>query len=324
MASPNTKKRTLSEVKETDVSTKTGSAAEEKQADTENAVEEIDTLNTFRVYLEAKGNAQKPSKYPFFLQEEIEDVQPSATLDEVLNRVHSILVPESTNKRAEQTRDTIEQIYQSDEPEEEEEELDDDARNALIAKKIQAYLKKELTEIRNAWNAKNYSHVFDVLFATTFEGLAENEPIWTCGPSDSKSEFEETLQGIVDVWSQLLSQADKEFCHEHLSVSDKHFIHVLLESLEKRCKKDNFKCTFHKIKLPTLESLDWPTEQKKYNVTVVMREDLNEESGSESDKSNEEESEDEGEGNEEEEEDDEEDGADENGEVEPPAKKKKT
>jgi len=256
----------------------------------------------------------------FFLREEYEDLPPTATLDTVLNGVHSILVPESTNKRVDQIHENIEQIYQSVEPEEEEEEPDDDARNALVDKKIQAYFKQELADIKKAWNEKHYSHVFDLLFAITYEGLVENEPVWD--RNGSKSEFEETLQGLVEAWSQLLTQADKEFCHDHLSVSDKHFIHALLETLEKRCKKDNYTCTFHKIKLPTLEPLNWLTEQKKYNVAVVTKEEGNEESGSDSDKSNDQESDDEG--NEEEDDEEEDDGADENGETEPPAKKKKT
>jgi len=319
MASP-IKKRTLSELKESDASTKTGAGGEEKQPDTENAVEEIDTLSTFATYLDAKAKAQKPPKHPFFLREEYEDLPPTATLDTVLNGVHSILVPESTNKRVDQIHENIEQIYQSVEPEEEEEEPDDDARNALVDKKIQAYFKQELADIKKAWNEKHYSHVFDLLFAITYEGLVENEPVWD--RNGSKSEFEETLQGLVEAWSQLLTQADKEFCHDHLSVSDKHFIHALLETLEKRCKKDNYTCTFHKIKLPTLEPLNWLTEQKKYNVAVVTKEEGNEESGSDSDKSNDQESDDEG--NEEEDDEEEDDGADENGETEPPAKKKKT
>jgi len=332
MAAPNAKKRTLSELKESDTLTKT----DPKQGDTENAVEDIDTFNTFRAYVDAKGKAHNPAKHPFFLLEEYEELPPSATLNDVLNRVHAILVPESTNKSVDQTRESIEQIYQDEaeaEEEEEEEEPNDDAKNALIAKKIEEYLKKELTVIKNAWNGKNYSQAFDVLFAITYEGLAENDPSWAYGENDSKKEFEETLQGIVDVWSQLLGQSEKEsHGHHHdqhlnLSASDKHFIHALLESLEKRCKKDNFKCTFHKIKLPTLETLDWNTEQKKYNVTVVMKEEEEvNESGSDSE--NEEESEDEGN-----EDDDEDEGGgaadgaeavDENGEVEPPTKKKKT
>lgn len=328
MDSPNAKKRTLSEQKESDVAPKKGGSADEKQNEPENPGEEINTYETLKAYIEAKAKKNGKEGVSYLLNDEYmalndewSEKHPESIIpmDVVLNRVHGILVPESTKNEAERIVGSIDSAWdeQENEEENEEDEEEEDKRAIKTSKKIQECLQNELNSIKSAWNAKEYQKVFDLLFAVTYEGCIQNQ--WYNNMNDDKSKIEEMLQAISDAWTQLLTKADKEFCQDHLTSSDKHFISAMMDVLKKHTDENGYKWTFHKPKFPNPEPLEWPTEQKKYEVNVVLLSDDDEveDSDNQSNSDNQEED------NENENENEDGSGADENGGTEPPAKKKK-
>ncbi|ETO32357.1 hypothetical protein RFI_04760 [Reticulomyxa filosa] len=320
MASPNAKKRTLSEQRESDVATtKVGNNAAQKEI--ENETGELCTFDTFLSYLLERCKASDKEKTYYLLSEEHQALMESWSepgsppMNMLLNHLHFILVPKTTEEAVSTLSEQMSLIGMQMNKKHKHYNKNKLFLLEDVSKALQEQLKKNLAEIRDAWAAKNYQKVFDQLFALTYEGIIGGDILLEGGCEDTKS-LEEILHGVSDSWTKLLTNADKEFCQDNLTLSDKHFIHTMLDTVKDRAENLGLKWTFHKTKLPPAEVLNWPVEQQKYNVHLIYESEQVEESGESADGTEDDENEDEGavESNEEKEA--------ENGEAEPPTKRK--
>jgi len=239
----------------------------------------IDPFRTFYSYLHAKADALKkaveylPDESQDFTEELGDDKRDLVSMDTLLERLHAIFLPESTENMMDQVRESIDEILNESAGEEEEESI------KTIGNKIQNYIKKEITEVKNAWNTEQYQAAFDKLFALSYVACLE-ENGWYTDPNEvsDKSSVEEIFQQISNLWTQMFSKSDK-FLDENLSLGDKHFIYVMMDSLHKRCTKEplSYKWTFTKPKPLAPESLKWNIEQAKYNAPIKTLGDISDE-----------------------------------------------
>jgi len=266
MSSSTSKKRTLSELKETDTTTKKSTeSGETKEENTENATDEMDTLGTFLKYLEAKDDTPDKTKTAVYLDQEWDDLEEGwkkehstpVPMDKVLHHLHYMLVSSSTEEEKQRITNEIEQIVQ----EAEDNEDDEDAIKKAIASRIQEFLKQEVEQLKEEIKKKEFGKALDVLIGITYGGCVENHYFWFGEQKEGKEAIEEIFHGITDGWTHLF-KADK-FCHDNLSLTDKHFIYAMLDRVKSLADKDGYKWTFHKTTLPPPEQLHWATEQKK-------------------------------------------------------------
>ncbi|ETO15685.1 hypothetical protein RFI_21680, partial [Reticulomyxa filosa] len=312
MESPNAKKRTLSEQKESDIDPK-------KVAEGE-AEGELDIIETFKAYIGARGKSEKKEGESLVIEEELDALRAEhpdeeISMDVVLNNANGMVIPDEISEEIEQLISNLNEAFEN---EEEEEEDDDDvrfARYAKLSKKTFTSLQNVLNEIKSEWEKKNYAAVFSKLLSVTYGGCLQNR-WWHELEEEDKPQIEAFFQTLSDLWTQLLTKADKEYCQDNLSTSDKRFINAMMDVLKKQT--DAFNWTFQKLKLPNPEPLSWEKVQKEYDIpNIYLKEEVE-------DSDNQSNSENQGDENEDEGESAEEGGAtNENGATEPPTKKAK-
>jgi len=226
----------------------------------------IDPIRTYFEYLDCKGETLRRS--PAILPEEVAILAheyhfrpETISMDLVLRRLHSIFLPESTKHAMDKLHEHMIKIYK---------EAEDEVIEVL-GKKMQEYLKSELSKVENARNTNQHQQVFDILFAVTYVGCIE-ENVWFSDPAtvNAKASIEEIFQHLSNEWMHLFSKADEDFIDRHLTLSDKHYINAMLDSLKKRCGQLHYTWTFNKLKLHPQEILLWSTEKLKYNVPLVL------------------------------------------------------
>jgi len=326
------KKRTLSEQKESDVTLKYSSSrpddkADEKVNEKEKSPEEIDKLQTYQEYLTLKSKTLGDTKKHITLMTEREAslLEPAAeaslTMDDILNQFHTIFVDESTSNEVQRINEEVENLlsaaYEEDEPDEEDEEDEEASQEKTnkIKNKLQELIKGELTKAQDALKSKQYPKVFDTLFALTMEGCVNTED-WYMDPDPSmKSSIETIFQGISDAWAQLLHKDDQ------IGNCEKHFVNAMMEILQKRGENNSFEWKFEKLKSSPKEILKWSVEQPKYDVKIIYQENEEYEDDSDEDNSGDGEQEGSPEDQEDGEGEQDEENAEEN--AEPPAKKRK-